>query len=421
LTNIVAIAKGQHHRETTVQCVNLNSSISIHYAEDPSTKAISLFVFLVLVLAAASSQVSADVTFPQNGSTLTYAILTTAKTSQGNITAASTDSYSFQQIGNQWNVTETISGKITCSPPAAQLSVRFHTTSDIMGANSSVSSAPNIEIKVSYLIQDRMVKSTLIGPNVPAGYSAKCTLGGNDVGSVDQATGALYASSLRYYVLFYIQTIGVTEGTLVPVSLLTATISGTQNVAVSNTSRPALVGTLTGLISGSLYWDKDSGILLLAESTSGAESEKMLLINSIFPFTTTTSATASQATVRTSETSVSTSILTTQTQTAIEPWPLTTAGLIGIGLVALAAVVVLALGLQRRYSAGRKAVERQNKANEIKTDVPKSYGPAIPASPKLAPEPESEYKVCRYCGGKIPKGIAKCPECGITPSYMGAD
>ena len=244
----------------------------------------SALMLLVLALAAASNQVSADMAFPQNGSTLTYALLTTAKTSQGNITAASTDSYSLQQIGNQWNVTETITGKITCSPPAAQLSVRFHTTSDIMGANSAVSSDPNIEIKVSYLIQDRIVKSTPIGVNVPAGFSAKCTLGGNDLGSVGQDTGALYASSLRYYVLFYIQTIGVTEGTLVPVSLLTATISGTQNVAVLNTTRPALVGTLTGFISGSLYWDKDSGILLMSESTSSVQSDKISLINSTFPF-----------------------------------------------------------------------------------------------------------------------------------------
>ena len=301
------------------------------------------------------------------------------------------------------------------------MSVRFHTTSDIMGANSTVSSDPNIEIKVSYLIQDRIVKSTPIGPNVPVGYSAKCTLGGNDLGSVDQATEALYASSLRYYVLFYIQTIGITEGTLVPISLLTATISGTQNVTVLNTTRPALVGTLTGFISGSLYWDKDSGILLMSESTSSVQSDKISLINSTFPFTTTTSATASQATVPTSETSVSTSILTTQPQTATAPWPLTTAGLIGIGLVALLAVVVLALGLQRRYSAGRRALERQNKTSEIMADEPKSYGPAIPPSPKLAPKPEPQYKVCRYCGGRIPQGAAKCPQCGLTPRYMGAN
>ena len=328
---------------------------------------------------------------PQNGSALTYATLTTVKTSQGNITAASTDSYSFQQIGNQWNVTETISSKITCSPPAAQLSVRFRTTSDFMGANSAVSNDPNIKLKVSYMIQDRIIKSTPVGSNVPAGYSAKCTLGGNDLGSVGQVTGALYASTLRYYVLFYIQTTGVTEGTLVPISLLTVTISGTQNVAVLNTSRLALVGTLTGLTSGSVCWDKESGILLLEESTTGTESEKMLLINSTYPFTATsatTSAATTQATSFTSATSLMSSISATEIQTPLESRPLTTTGLIGLGLVALVAIVGLAIALHRRQSVSEKTVER----------------------PELRPAPE--YITCRFCGGKIPQGKVRCPDCG---------
>lgn len=355
-----------------------------------------MFVFFVLALAAAAGRVSADMAFPQNGSTLTYALLTTAKTSQGNITAASTDSFSFQQMGSQWNVTETITGKITCPSPAAQLSVRFHTISDIMGVNSTVSTDPNIEIRVSYVIQDRIVKSTPIGPNVPAGYSAKCTLGGIDLGSIDQDTEALFPGTLRYYVLFYIQTAGVTQGSLVPVSLLTATISGTQNVTVLNTSRPALVGTLTGFFSGSLYWDRDSGILLLMESTSPVQSDRMLLINSTYPFTATTSATASattsptasQATVFTSATSLASSISTTETQTPLISWPFTTTALIGLGAVALVAVVVLAIALHRRHAASEKPVER----------------------PALKSEPE--YRVCRFCGGKIPHGRARCPECG---------
>jgi hypothetical protein len=247
-------------------------------------KASSVLVFLVLALAAAPSQVSADITFPQNESTLTYATFITAGTSQGNVTATSTDSYSFQQIGNQWNVTETITGKINCFPPGAQLSIRFRTTSDLMGANSTVSNDPNISIRVSYMMQDRVVESTPIGSNVPAGYFAKCTLEGNDLASVTQGTPALYAYAFRYYVLFYIQTAGVTVGSSVSVAILTSTITGIQNVTVLTTSRPALVGTVTGIISGMLYWDRYSGILLMEESKTGStESERMLLIQSTVP------------------------------------------------------------------------------------------------------------------------------------------
>jgi hypothetical protein len=247
-------------------------------------KASSLLVLVVLALGLtiAPSRVSADVTFPQDGSALTYATLITAKSPQGNITAASIDSYSFQQISNRWNVTETITAQISCYPPAARLSVRFRTTSDFMGANSSVSTDPNILIKVSYMIQNRTIESTPIGPNVAAGYSAKCSLGGNDIASVGQETPALYASPfIRYYVFFYIQTTGVSKGSSVPVTIMTFTITGIQNVM--NTSRPALVGTFTGLINGTLYWDRFSGILLLGESTSGVQSERMLLTYSTVP------------------------------------------------------------------------------------------------------------------------------------------
>ena len=355
-----------------------------------------MFVFVVLALAAAPSQVSVDLSFPQNGATLSYAYVTTAKTPQGNITATSTDSYVLQQMGSQWNVTETITGKISCPSPAAQLSVRFHTISDIMGVNSTVSTVPNIEIRVSYVVQDRIVKSTPIGPNMPAGYSAKCTLGGIDLGSIDQDTEALYPGTLRYYVLFYIQTAGVTQESLVPVSLLTATISGTQNVTVLDTSRSALVGTLTGFISGSLYWDRDSGILLLMESTSPTQSDRMLLINSTYPFSAgisattsaTSSATASQAIVFTSATSLAPSVFTAETQTSLTSPLFTSTALIGLGVVALVAVVVLAIALHRRRAASEEAVER----------------------PALKSEPE--YRVCRFCGGKIPPERARCPECG---------
>jgi hypothetical protein len=263
----------------------LNSSFCqvLCYAGELFMKVNVPSLLLVLVVLAAPGQVSADVTFPQNGSSLTYTALATAQTSQGNISATSSDSYSFQQAGTQWNVTETITGKITCFPPTAQLSVRFLTTADIMGVQSTVSNDPSIDIKVSYLVRDRVVESTPIGSSVPAGYSAKCTLGGNDVASVSQATPALYASGFRYYVLFYIQPTGITVGSSVPVAIMTSTISGVQNVTVLNTPRPALVGTLTGIISGTLYWDRDSGILLLGQSTSSSQSDRMALTYSTVP------------------------------------------------------------------------------------------------------------------------------------------
>lgn len=33
---------------------------------------------------------------------------------------------------------------------------------------------------------------------------------------------------------------------------------------------------------------------------------------------------------------------------------------------------------------------------------------------------QPDFIVCRYCGAKIPRGLAKCPECGLAVRYMGA-
>lgn len=249
-----------------------------------NSRVTGVLTFLVVcTLLVTTTQVSAIDTFRENGSALVYSTSISAKTSQENITAALTDSYSFLQIGDQWNVTETLTGKIICSPSTARLSVRFRTPSDIMGTNSTVSNDPNIGIKVSYVVQDRVVQSTPIGPNVPIGFSAKCTSSGVDIGPISQATPALYASSFRYYVLFYIEPSGLGVGSSVPVAIMTSTISGTQTLVVLNTPRLALVGTLTGVISGIMYWDRESGILLLEESTSSTQSESMMLISSTAP------------------------------------------------------------------------------------------------------------------------------------------
>jgi hypothetical protein len=384
------------------------------------TKTSILFVLLVLVVVAAPTQVSADLAFPQNGATLTYSLLSTAGTSQGNITATSTDSYSFQQIGNQWNVTEMITGKVTCFPSTAQLSVKFHTRSDIMGVNSSVSTNPNINIPVSYVIQDRIIMSSSIGPNAPVGFTAKCALGETDVGTIYQDTGAVLAGGLLTYVFFYIETAGLTKGSTVHISIMTVTISGTQNVTVMNIPRPAFVGTISGIFGGTFYWDRDSGILLLAESTANGQSDRMLLTNTSIPFTATTSTTAlvttsasaSQATVITPATSATSSIVMSQTQTALASSPLSITAMIGLGLVALVVIVVLVLAMLRRRSASLGEIESRKKPSEISAAAPVSYEPVIPPSPKVAASPESEQKVCIYCGAKIHQGNARCPECG---------
>ena len=249
-----------------------------------TTRPICVLIFLIVcVLVAAPTQVSASETFPQNGSVLAYLTSVGARASQGNITATLTDSYSFLQMGDQWNVTEILSGKIACFPSTASLSVRFLTTSDVMGAKAIVSNDPNIDIRVSYVLRDRVVESTPIGPNVPIGFSAKCTAGGVDIGPISEATPALYASGFQYYVLFYIQPSGLGVGSSVPVAIMTSTISGTQTLVVFNTSRLALVGTVAGMMSGVLYWDRESGILLLEESTSNTQYESMTLISSSVP------------------------------------------------------------------------------------------------------------------------------------------
>jgi hypothetical protein len=40
------------------------------------------------------------------------------------------------------------------------------------------------------------------------------------------------------------------------------------------------------------------------------------------------------------------------------------------------------------------------------------------STPGRAPE-ETEFMVCRFCGGKIPRGILRCPECGMTVRFLG--
>jgi hypothetical protein len=62
---------------------------------------------------------------------------------------------------------------------------------------------------------------------------------------------------------------------------MAATISGTQTVQVLGKSWTALVGTIPGLISGTMYWESNSGILLLEKSTSGVQTEQMQLIQSL--------------------------------------------------------------------------------------------------------------------------------------------
>jgi hypothetical protein len=373
---------------------------------------------LVLILVTMPSQATADTAFPQNGSTLTYSLLTTAKTSQGNITAASTDSYTLQQVGNQWNVTETLSGKITCSPSAAQLNVKFHTRSDIMGINSSVSTDPNIEIPVSYVIQDRLIISTPISPNAPVGFTAKCSLGGTDVGTINQDTGAVLAGSMPGYVWFYIETAGVTQGSAVPISTVTATISGMQNVTVMSTSRPALVGTISGFISGSFYWDRDTGILLL-EETTGLQSDRMQLVSSNLPFTGATTANlattyASQARVVSSATTAMSSVLATGSETPVGLSLFSTTAIVGLGLVAVVAIAVLVLVMLRQRSSNVREVERR-KSSEISAASPAPHKPTNSFSP---PKPQSEHKVCRYCKTEVPQDRLICPKCGMPAGYL---
>ena len=237
----------------------------------------AIAVVSLVIVAATPSQVFADSSFPHDGATLTYSVTTTGQGSPGSIVAVANDSYKFSKLGDGWNVTETLTGKITCSPSSATLSVKYQTTSDIMGQNATATNNPNILIQVSYVVKDRIVESTSIGPNVPAAYMATCNFGGNNVASIAGGTAALYAFGFKFYVFIYIQAAGVAQGSSVPVSIMAATISGTQNLQVLGKSRTALVGTMSGFISGTMYWDSSSGILLLEKSTSGMQTEQMQL------------------------------------------------------------------------------------------------------------------------------------------------
>lgn len=237
-------------------------------------------VFLVLIVAVMPSQAFAESSFPHDGATLTYAMTTTGHGSPGSIVAVANDSFRFSKSGDGWNVTETVVGKITCSSSSATLSVKYSTQSDFMGQNAAATNNPNILIQVSYVVEGRMVASTSIGPNVPAAYSATCNFGGNNEASISGGTPALYASAFKFYVFIYIQPAGVAQGSSVPVSIMAATISGTQTIQALGKSWTALVGTIPGLITGTMYWEKNSGILLLEKDTSGMQTDQMQLTKS---------------------------------------------------------------------------------------------------------------------------------------------
>ena len=243
-------------------------------------KAVGLLVFLAIVLAIMPSHVSAGMSFPHDGAKLTYQIIEMDNSSFGSISAVTNDTYFFSKLGDSWNVTETLTGKIACSPSTGTLTIKYGTTSDIMGQNATALKSSNISIQVSYIVKDRMVLSTPIGPNVPASYEATCNFGGINQVFTSGGTPAVDASAFKYYVLTYIQPAGVSPGSSVPVSIMTATITGTQNVQVLGKSRTAFVGTISGLLSGIMYWDSSSGILLLAKSTIGDMTEQVQLVQS---------------------------------------------------------------------------------------------------------------------------------------------
>lgn len=247
-------------------------------------KTIGLLVFLVLAIAIMPNCVFGGNSFPHDGATLTYAITTTDQTASGSIVAVANDSYKFSALGDGWNVTETLTGKITCSPSSGTLSVKYQTTSDIMGQNATATNNPNILIQVSYVVNDRMIESTAIGPNVPAAYMATCNFGENNglpiTADIAGGTAAIDAAGFKYYVPVYIQTAGLAQGSSVPVSIMTATISGTQTVQALGKSWNALVGTMSGFDTGTMYWDSTSGILLSAKLTSIAQTDQMQLIES---------------------------------------------------------------------------------------------------------------------------------------------
>jgi hypothetical protein len=247
-------------------------------------RVIGLLVFLVLAIAVMPSHVSAAISFPHDGAKLTYLVTEMGNSSFGSIAAVTNDTYFFSKLGDSWNVTEILVGKISCSPNTGTLTVKYGTLSDIMGLNATALRSPNIFIQVSYIIKDRMVLSTPIGTNVPASYEATCNFGGIKEVLTGGGTPAPYASAFKYYVFTYIQPEGVSKGSTIPVAIMQATISGTQTVQALGRSWTALVGTIPGLISGTIYWESNSGILLLEKSTTGMgagmQTEQMQLIES---------------------------------------------------------------------------------------------------------------------------------------------
>lgn len=241
-------------------------------------KTVALLWLIILAIVVVPSHVSAGTSFPHDDARLVYAVTDMANSTLGSIAAVANDSYTFSTLGDSWNVTESLVGRIACDPSTATLSVKYGTLSDIFGQKGLPSISPNISLHVSYIIQNRMIVSTPIGPNVPAAYYATCTFQKDGRISIAGGTAALYAYVFKYYVFTFIDPMGVSQGTQVPVSIVTATICGTRAMQALGKSLTALVGTISGFAAATLYWDSSTGILLWEKSTSSLETEQMQLI-----------------------------------------------------------------------------------------------------------------------------------------------
>ncbi len=81
--------------------------------------------------------------------------------------------------------------------------------------------------------------------------------------------------------------------------------------------------------------------------------------------------------------------------------------------IAVAGVAVLLVYRRKRRDASNRPVVRteQNKRVEAVSESTLEV--------KQSPPPKDAS--CRYCGGKIPSGSTKCPECGLTVRFLGAD
>lgn len=85
-----------------------------------------------------------------------------------------------------------------------------------------------------------------------------------------------------------------------------------------------------------------------------------------------------------------------------------------LALIAVAGVVVwLMYGKKRHVTSNRSTPGAEQKrqveaVSESSPDV--KQGPTVPQS-----------TFCRYCGGKIPGASTKCPECGLTVRFLGAE